>query len=351
MKLLIWTPIPTHHQAALFAALRSEGCDLRVHYFERVPDSRRRMGWVAPDELQSGEFYERPSFRSLFRCSDWRERTHVISGFSHPFFLLLAALLSIASVPWAHRSEPSRRDVGRSFLKRSFRGLYVALVNRHACAALAMGELARRDFLISGIDPQLIRIVPYSIPSVPKHESARPPNDIRFGFIGALCERKGIDVLLRAFASVRAQTRVASLRLIGSDESNGEYQTLSRLLNLPEVQFGGSVPAAQIGSVLAECDVLILPSRFDGWGMVLAEAASVGKALIASDACGAAYHVIEDGRAGFIVPAGDHHSLADRMLKYCNEPELIELHGSRCRELFSALVPERVAGQMIRALA
>jgi glycosyltransferase involved in cell wall biosynthesis len=352
MKLLIWTSIPTHHQSAFFAALRDQGIDVVVHYYHRLPPSRLHLGWSAPSTLPRGERYVAAAATSLSLCPDWRERIHVLPGYARTFSLALALRLSVQCVPWVHWSEPSNPTNNWQWAKDVVRSLYAWMINRRALGALAMGEMAQHDFLRWGVYPDRIRVVPYSIPPVtaPAVTTRKGAGAIRFLFLGERCERKGVDVLLQAFAEVQKRSQAAELILVGHDASGGYYERLAAELRLSAATFCSSVPADDVGAVIAGCDVLVLPSRFDGWGMVLSEGASMQRALIASDACGAAYHVIEDGVAGFRVPAGDAGALARAMTVYCQSPTLVKEHGAASRALFEGLLPSVNALRMRRAI-
>ena len=98
------------------------------------------------------------------------------------------------------------------------------------------------------------------------------------------------------------------------------------------------------------CDVLILPTRYDGWGMVIYEAASIGKALIATDRCGAAYHIIVDGLNGFRVKAGDVNVLGLAMRKYLDSPGLAQLHGKHSKIMAQFFHPEENAERFLTAI-
>jgi glycosyltransferase involved in cell wall biosynthesis len=102
--------------------------------------------------------------------------------------------------------------------------------------------------------------------------------------------------------------------------------------------------------VLQRCDVLVLPSRHDGWGVVLNEAASLGKALIASDACGGAHHLIVPQLNGFRFPSGDIAALAAAMQTYCADPALCARHGAESLRIFADFTPERNAQRLADAL-
>ncbi|HEY2037734.1 MAG TPA: glycosyltransferase family 4 protein [Steroidobacteraceae bacterium] len=353
-RLLIWTRIPTHHQSAFFAALRSRGVDLVVHYLQHVDASRSSLGWNAHPELPAGERYTGSSLRALRLCADWRDRIHVIPGYSPPFLLQLVGFLSSQRVPWLHWSEHSWPRP-RAHLTFSVKWLYGHLARYRALGALAIGKLAREEFIRWGIPPERIRFLPYAVPrvAVPAGpESAEIPLEgPRFLFLGQLCPRKGVDLLLLAMRDVLAAHPNARLELAGKDQPGGLYERMAERLEIMHaVRFSGVVEAEHIGAVLQRCDVLTLPSRHDGWGVVLNEAASLGKALIASDACGAAHHLVEPEVNGYRFPAGERSALASAILAYCRNPSLARRHGVESLRIFEDFTPERNAKRLEDAL-
>ena len=353
-RLLIWTRIPTHHQSAFFEALRSRGVDLVVHYLQHVEADRLSLGWDAHPELPAGETYTGMSLRALERCADWRERIHIIPGYSPPFLLHLVGFLSRRRVPWLHWSEHSwpRR---RAHLTFTVKWVYGHLARYRALGALAIGELARQEFIRWGIPANRIRFLPYAVPRVTVpvgFEPAETPMEgPRFLFLGQLCPRKGIDLLLLAMRDVLVAQPNARLELVGNDEPGRVYERIAERLEITHaVQFSGAMEAGHVGSALQRCDVLILPSRHDGWGVVLNEGASLGKALIASDACGAAHHLIAPEINGYRFPAGDRFALANAMLAYCRTPSLARRHGAESLRMFEDFTPERNAVRLEEAL-
>ena len=295
------------------------------------------------------------SISALEHCPDWRERTHIVPGCGRAFLLRLAWFLSRQRIPWLHWSEhswPKRRSRLTFYIKR----LYGLLVDRNALGALAIGELARQEFIRWGIRAEKIRFLPYAVSAVraftqTEEADTGVPGIPRFLFLGSLCENKGIDLLLAAMSAVLAECPNAQLELAGRDRSGGGYRHEAEQLGISDaVNFSGVVKADVVGTVLSRCDVLVLPSRHDGWGVVLNEAASAGKAIIASDRCGAAFHVVRPGVNGFRVPAGDQAALRDAMLAYCTDPGLAERHGRESLRVFQDFTPARNALRFERAL-
>ena len=360
--MLIWSVIPTHHQSAFFAALRSEGVDVVVHYHRRVEDlqHRIRLGWNNPAALPDGEYYVAPTLRALQRCPDWQHRIHIVPGYSTPFLLRLALSLSLLGVRWVHwgeSSHPTPRPTTRSAYSYPVKRFYYGwLVKRYAAGALAIGERARAEFERLGVPAHRIRFVPYAVPPVDIVAAmdadacatvSAAGTGPRFLFLGTLCHRKGIDLLLLAFRDVLAACPGAQLDIVGADDSQGDYGRLAADLGIGvAVRIRTSVPSSRIGNLFTRCDVFVLPSRFDGWGMVLNEAASAGKALISTEATGAAHHLIVQGVNGFRVPAEDSAALARAMLSYCRDASLIEKHGRESRKIFSDFTPEQNARRL-----
>jgi glycosyltransferase involved in cell wall biosynthesis len=352
LRLLIWSSIPTHHQSGFFSALRKRDIDLVVHYYFKVDTDRLDMGWSDP-QLPAGERYVGESLRALDLCPDWRERTHVVPGYGVVFLVRLAWFLSRQRVPWLHWSEHSEPTL-HSHITFLVKRAYGRLVRRHAIGALAIGELARLEFIRWGVDPEGIRFLPYAVPGVGgqlPQQAVRPDGAPRFLFLGQLIPRKGIDILLAAMKNVLAVHASARLEFAGTDRSGGAYAREAARLGISHaVQFSGMVEAPRVGDVLRRCDVFVLPSRHDGWGVVLNEAASAGKAIIASDTCGAAHHLVSPGVNGFRFPNGDVAALTRVMLEYCRDPQLAVRHGSESLRVFQEFTPERNALRFEEAL-
>lgn len=356
-SLLIWMNMPSHHQSAFFQALRDIGINLKVCYYSELSDKRRALGWEEMKTLPQGEMFFDPEVSSLNSIAGWRHSLHIIPGYGERFLRQLVSTLSRANIPWMHWSEAARPGL-RWWASFPIKSWYARMVNKHAVAALAIGEMARKDFLDWGIRDEKITFLPYAVRGL-CHNGERDDEVSEFGrrfkvlfvYVGELCYRKGIDLLLKAFAHIVRSNPSMGLVLVGKDSGDSNYRELAaREKLIDNVLFRGPIKASCIASVLGVGGVLVLPSRFDGWGMVINEAASVGMALIATDACGSAHHLIRDGENGFKVPAGSISALEERMMLYCQAPELIQQHGLRSLEIFREFTPERNAQRLLEIL-
>lgn len=362
--------IPSHYQSAFFQAL---GCrddvDLRVVYFNGASQDRAAEGWSGdyiPDSYEAivEEGAGADPAMLLSTVPDWQGRIHIISG---NFNSELIGWFCRHDAKWCHWSEmPGIRLAEllgfRASLFRLLNPLMLSFKNnegrrikKHALGAFGQGRLAHRSFRLMGVPERMIADL-YYVPSA--LDAAQPCAEMLsfskgrriFLSVGALCHRKGIDVLLKAFA--RLKTQDWCLVLCGLDRENGRYQKLANALGVQDqVLFLGAYKADRIAEVYSAADVFLLASRFDGWGAVLNEGASLGLPLIGTDLCGASWHVIDEGKNGFRVGTGSVNALRRAMDFYVRHPDKIGDHGKVSRERFFELFSaEDNAERLVAAL-
>ncbi|UZD23047.1 glycosyltransferase family 4 protein [Algoriphagus halophytocola] len=141
--------------------------------------------------------------------------------------------------------------------------------------------------------------------------------------IGTVCRLdyvKGVDILINAFSIVKKDEK-SSLKLLiyGEGRDEGRLRKLVTSLGLDEsVVFCGKLLPADVISETAHLDIVVVPSRFEAFGLYAAEAMYMKKPVIASDAFGLA-EVITHGKTGLLFPIGDTATLADQIkLLLCN---------------------------------
>jgi D-inositol-3-phosphate glycosyltransferase len=146
-------------------------------------------------------------------------------------------------------------------------------------------------------------------------------------FVGGLEPRKGLEYLVHAMELVVEevpQTRliaVAKAGFRGTDEV-GWFKVLADRLGLSgHIEFHESVPQSKLLELYADCDVLALPSRTEGWGLALMEAMACGKPVVASRV-GGVPELVRDGVEGFLVEAGDVRALGSHIAGLLKDPGL-----------------------------
>jgi glycosyltransferase involved in cell wall biosynthesis len=146
--------------------------------------------------------------------------------------------------------------------------------------------------------------------------------------IAHLAPHKGQLHLIRAFAALQGSELVLLLAGAGPDRQELEQETAALGVSA-QVHFLGE--RSDLAALLVASDVVALPSTFEGFGIVQAEAMYVGRPVIGGDS-GGATEVVVDGVTGYLVPFGDVAALADRLQRLVNSPELRESFGRAGRE-------------------
>ena len=135
-----------------------------------------------------------------------------------------------------------------------------------------------------------------------------------FLFCGSLITRKGVDLVARAFVRLAAEVPNVRLKIVGDGELR---QTLAQTLRPVSdcVDFAGFKDWDELPELYSSADVLCVPSRYDGWGLVVPEGLASALPVIATDRMGAALEFIETGVNGWLIPAGDETALLHAMRK------------------------------------
>jgi glycosyltransferase involved in cell wall biosynthesis len=134
---------------------------------------------------------------------------------------------------------------------------------------------------------------------------------LRAVYCGNLLKYKGVQYLLRALSILKEEGTSVQLSVVGDGPYRAHLVKLTQDLGIQsQVRFLGFLPRSlQLGVVKAS-DVLILPSEFEAFGVVLVEAMAFGKAVIASRVGGPTCLGIPKE---FLVPYGDSHGLASAL--------------------------------------
>ncbi|WP_180028523.1 glycosyltransferase [Acinetobacter sp. YH16032] len=350
MKVFIWMNYPSHHQSFFFQTLVEKGVDLKVGYYEKITEERKKMGW---NEFSFNDYEIQVDLHQVDDyLNSYKEYIHILPGYGSSFTRTLCMKLSNKKIKWAHWSEKSTPGLRwyRSYFVKKW---YAYMVNNYALGAFSQGKLAELDFIRWGIKKEIAHLS-YSIKplavSKENHEIINFKGDRKaFMYLGRLIHLKGVDLLLKAFSHIKNEDWC--LIIVGDGCDKKKLVNLSIHLGLDKnILFCPSVSSNDVGEILSAADVIVLPSREDGWGVVLNEAASLGKPIIASDMVGASWHLIEDGQNGYKFKSNNFKDLQIKMEIYTNEKISLLDHGSHSLKLFKKFNSEAMANNLINAL-
>jgi glycosyltransferase involved in cell wall biosynthesis len=155
----------------------------------------------------------------------------------------------------------------------------------------------------------------------------------RFLYWGMLWRKKGVDILLKAFALLRQRGFPDSrLYIVGDGEDEEALKDLCRKLALdPLVEFLGRVDHARLRSLIHASDIAVFPSVYEGFGIAILEAMVCGKVTVTT-ARGGPPEFISDGKDGILVSEWDAASLAGALDRIAGSKSLWEDMGKNARE-------------------
>jgi len=128
--------------------------------------------------------------------------------------------------------------------------------------------------------------------------------------------------MIRAFATVKDAEPSIRLLLVADGPLRANHEELARCLGLDgRVEFLGWRSRAEIAELLHGCQVFVLPSRSESFGIAIIEAMACRKPVVAS-AVGGILEIIDHGKTGVLVEPDDPSALAHALLDLLKDPSL-----------------------------
>jgi len=168
-----------------------------------------------------------------------------------------------------------------------------------------------------------------------------------FVFVGRLVREKGIDVLAEGYRRYRQSVSDPWPLVVGGVGPEGGL-----LEGVPGVEMLGFVQPDQLPALLGRSGCLVLPSRFEPWGVVVHEATAAGLPVVCTSVCGAASRLVLDGYNGVIVPPGDAGALARGLARVSDaDIDARRAMSVASRSLALQLTPGRWASHLVTRVA
>jgi glycosyltransferase involved in cell wall biosynthesis len=361
MRLAYLVTHPIQYQAPLLKRIAAEpGIDLKVFFCSDISTRpfldtgfQRRLQWDVP--LLDG--YDCEFLPAL-------GGTDQIS-FARPWNFGLAALLDRGQFDalWVHgyarlfnwraiasakrrglrvflRDEVQEFSRTRSPARRFAKRMFFAVLRQVVDCYLAIGTLNRNYYLALGVDPARIVMMPYAVDNKffqarchetsPRRERFRSelgldPNRPVILYAGKLFSRKRPEDLLEAYARLSSDGRCEPdpyLLYVGEGESKATLEARAATLGWPSVKFLGFKNQTELPAFFDLCDVFVIPSSFEPWGLIVNEVMNAGRPIIASDRVGACPDLLRDGVNGCVYRAEDIGQLHQALVNILANPDL-----------------------------
>jgi len=325
MKILFLSNIPTPYQLDFIEEInRLESAEIAVFFLwgtEKNRDWKLKNNNVKILKF-SKKFSDYYKFYKFFKS--FKPDFILIGGYKIPlsnFAIFLAKVNDCKIIFWLEKPMPYQK------IKKTIRNFHLKLKLLFADCVLAIGKNAQNDYQKFS---NFVYNLPYSMNFEDYYKIDRKNinNCVKFLFSGQLIDRKNILTLVKTFKKIKNWD--ISLTIIGAGELADEIQRTIKKDN--RVEFLGFVQPENLSDVFRQSNVFVLPSKYDGWAVVITEAMAAGMPIVSTKETGAAIEYIKHKENGYLCGI-DEESIKQGLMFYINNPKLIYEHGYKNREI------------------
>lgn len=330
-----------------------------------IPPELRRHPIIFQGLLRAGSAFP-PNFsrvdhtHRIFHLFDWWVAKHiprlmpkVVVAYENSAFHTFRAAKSIGAQCILDASSLHHSTVERLMEVKSTP--YLSEINRRKDEELALADkiltcspLAAESYLAAGVPNDKVYPILLGATLPIGNGSWRPhTRPLHFIFAGSLRYLKGIDIILSVFKRLHREKIPYQLSFVGGQGEPGWAQKIEKT---PSASYFPSVAQAALFQMLAQADCLLLPSRFDSFGMVVAEAMACGTPAIVSTQTGAKAMIEQFPNAGWVVSSDEdslYQCVKDR-IQNRNELFTARGHALEASRHFSWVAYRGRVGQLIQ---
>jgi glycosyltransferase involved in cell wall biosynthesis len=297
--------------------------------------------WLASACARAGAVYRPMPLMSSRVSATLRRDFRALLGATAPAIVhahgTRAAWLAIRSLPRGvdapaliYSEHLFSMDARRGPLTLPYRLIERAICRRAALITTTCAANAERIVRSGWATPERIALRHYGVDQaairaqvtqrLSRSELGAPADALVVGALGRLVPQKGFPYLLRAMRRVVARLPNARCVIVGDGPLRAALEEESRALGIEEtVRFLGA--RSEPWATLVNCDVIALPSLFEGLPLALLEALTVGTPVVASRV-GGAEELLIDGQNGLLTQPRDAATLADALTRALTDPAL-----------------------------
>lgn len=349
-EFVFWQPTLSIHQSALLRSLATS-FDTKVTLIvgEEMIQQRQELGWPKPD-FGKTQIIISPSSeaQSELLSGDLSNQIHIFSGFRGSGLIVWKAFCQSLTLDGiiGIQSEGYKTS-GFKGLLRLLRGRYDALRYRERIDfVLAIGNMGVNWFRRVGYSQDKVYPFGYFV-ETPVFcngrtvQGAISENTVELVFVGRPLFNKGLDKLFFALRDINSLEW--RLHVVGGSDDEGRFVKLGSKLGLDDrTCFHGILPNSQVLELISKCDLLILPSRWDGWGAVINEALMCGVPVVCSDKCGGA-DLLDGQERGEVFPINSIDALASILYRRISQGKKDNAKSERIRHWSKCISGESAA--------
>ncbi len=238
-------------------------------------------------------------------------------------------------------------------LKKYIRNVFLKFVYSNINFAMYAGKANKAYFLAHGLKESQLFFMPHAIENERFFcsefiqdkannllQNLKIPSDAMvFLFAAKLEQKKQPDVLAKLFSEI--DNIQSHLIIAGSGILENEMKI--KFTNFSNIHFVGFYNQNEMPFLYAACSVFILPSKGPGetWGLAINEAMALGKAVLVSDACGAASDLVQYSNNGFTFKKNDIADLKEKILFFIKNRDAAKIMGESSLQIIKNYTYEK----------
>lgn len=350
MRIAYFLTHPIQYQSPLIRYLRAGGVDLEVVYATDITARGYQDAGFGTQVTWDVPLLEGYPHRVLFPgeplpsgLKDFRRHRKAISaalasiqpdavwvhgwGNAYPLAALRAARR--AKLPVLMRGETSLDCLHGGSMRRMAHRVLLSVLFRSVSQFLAIGTANREYYRCHGVPDERIHLAPYAVDNAffqqrcreaaPNREKLRAELGIEPGrpvilFCAKLIAVKDPASLIRAVGMVGETKRV--LLMVGDGALKPGLEALANKIAPGLVKFLGFRNQTELPALYDLCDLFVLPSVFEPWGLVVNEVMNAAKPVLVSDKIGSGHDLVKPGVNGDVFRAGDVNDLHAKLLPW-----------------------------------
>lgn len=375
MKILYGLTHPVQYQSPLIRHLTASGVDIEVvyargeeKYFDRefgceiawdlplLEGYASRVLPEAPPTLSGGElrkFYLKhllQVFASVRPAAAW------LHGWSHPFERAFWEAARRMGVPLMVRGDTNLERVKGGLLRRLCHRMYYSWRFRQVDAFLAVGSLNRTLYRSYGVSAEKIFSTPYAVDNAFFQRRIRdaredreilrtslglPPGSPVILFCGKLIPLKNLPIVIHALGrlsrdgSLDGDAPHPSLLVVGDGAERSAWECLATREIPGWAKFIGFRNQTELPALYGLCDLFVLPSTEESFGLAVNEAMNAGVPVIVSDKVGCWPDLVKTGVNGEVYESRDVTALADVLRPFLTDQKRRDEAGAASLEIIN----------------
>jgi glycosyltransferase involved in cell wall biosynthesis len=292
-----------------------------------------------------------------------------IHGYNTLNTLHALAAARMLNIPAMMRTDSTLEDRSRGRMKLAVKTVFFSFLRHMVCGILSVGKKNTEYWRDSLGNDVPVFPMPYAVDNdyfgrrsaeaAPDRETLRcnlnlVPGLPVFLFASKLLPRKRCMDLLEAFlrlAAAGAGDPPAYLLIVGDGEERAALESRIRQSGTANVRMLGFQNQSELPRFFDLCDVFVLPSIHEPWGLIVNEAMSASRAVVVSDQVGCAPDLIRNGENGFVFPSKNIDALSKVLRCFLDDSSLAAAMGRKAAETIATFSFDEDVTGLRRALA